>query len=491
LCSTRRGDAGAIDDAARCPTAAAAGAILLAMADLTVDTTTRDLDEAPADARGEGLALALLWSRGEPHRVGEIAWVPRGASVLGRGDAEAGALRFLRAGPDGAGRATPLAAPTLSRRQLELEGDGERVRVRNVGRRGLRHQGWPATACAAAPGDLLEVEEELLLRVERRPRGGPPVDAPHPFGRADAFGLVGETPAAWELRRQVRFAARRDAHVLLLGPSGSGKEIVARAIHEVSDRGRRRLASRNASTFPEALLDAELFGHAKDYPNAGMPERGGLVGEADGSTLFLDEIGEMPHALQAHLLRLLDSGEYSRLGDPRPRRVDVRVIAATNRPAEALKHDLRARLPLTLRVPGLDERRADVPLLAAHLVRRIAARDPEIGERFLDEHGGARLSLRLVAALVQHPYSTHVRELEGLLWDTMLHAAGRVLDESDAVRFSPGGDPEGPDPADVSREVLEAAMARHDGVRERVWRDLGLSSRHQLARLLKRHGMAP
>jgi DNA-binding NtrC family response regulator len=458
---------------------------MIGMHDPTVDTTTRDSAELDAAAPATSLVLVVLWSRSEPDRVGECGAVPLGTATLGRGDGIGGAR--IRFAPAGSRRGAPLAAPTLSRDQLALAHDADGVLIENLGRRLLRHRGWPASTCRAELGDLLEIEDELLLRVERRATSTA-VEVAHPFGRADAFGLVGESPAAWELRRQIRFAARRDAHVLLLGPSGAGKEIVARAIHDGSARGRHRLASRNASTFPETLLDAELFGHAKDYPNPGMPERGGVVAEADGSTLFLDEIGEMPHNLQAHLLRLLDAGEYTRLGDPRPRRVDLRVVAATNRPADALKHDLRARFPLTLRVPGLDERRSDVPLIAAHLVRRIAARDPEIGTRFLDDGGRPRFSIRLMSALVTHPYTTHVRELEGLLWDSMLHSAGSTLDETDDVRFVPGGG-DAVDPAEVSADTLREAMARHDGVREKVWRELGLSSRHQLARLLKRHGL--
>src|SRR5262249_46286359 len=152
-----------------------------------------------------------------------------------------------------------------------------------------------------------------------------------PFGRADADGFVGESPAAWDLRDRLAFIGPQAGHVLLVGESGVGKELAARALHARSRRSRRPLVSRNAATLPEALIDAELFGHARDYPNAGMPERAGLVGEADGGTLFLDEIGELPEARQAHLLRLLDGGEYQRLGDPRVRRADVRFIAATNR----------------------------------------------------------------------------------------------------------------------------------------------------------------
>src|SRR5262249_38405316 len=189
------------------------------------------------------------------------------------------------------------------------------------------------------------------------------------FGAADTHGIVGESPAAWALRDTVAFAARSVGHVLIHGESGVGKELVARAIHALSARRARPLGARNAATFPEALVDAELFGNAKNYPNPGMIEREGVVGEADGSTLFLDEIGELPAALQAHLLRVLDrGGEYQRLGEPRVRRADLRVVAATNRSIDELKHDLAARLTLRVEVPSLADRREDIPLLARHLL---------------------------------------------------------------------------------------------------------------------------
>src|SRR5262249_8174942 len=144
-----------------------------------------------------------------------------------------------------------------------------------------------------------------------------------PFGMGDRFGIVGESAAAWHLRAAIAFVAAQSAHVLITGASGTGKELVARAIHAASERAARPMVARSAGTFPETLVDAELFGSARGYPNAGMPERTGLFGEADGSTLFFDEIGEVPESLQSHLLRVLDSGEYHRLGESRQRRVEV------------------------------------------------------------------------------------------------------------------------------------------------------------------------
>src|SRR5262249_39430583 len=150
----------------------------------------------------------------------------------------------------------------------------------------------------------------------------PPEAGAHPFGEPDADGLVGESPAMWALRGAIAAAARRDLHALVLGPSGTGKELVARAIHARSARSGRPLVARNAATIPESLMDAELFGNVRSYPNPGTPERAGLIGQAHRSTLFLDEIAELPVSLQAHLLRVLDEGDYQRLGEATARKSD-------------------------------------------------------------------------------------------------------------------------------------------------------------------------
>jgi DNA-binding NtrC family response regulator len=298
---------------------------------------------------------------------------------------------------------------------------------------------------------------------------------------------VGETPRLGQLRDELAFYARRAGHALVLGPSGSGKELCARALHRLSARSRGPFVARNAATLPEGLIDAELFGNERNYPNPGMRERPGLVGEADGGTLFLDEIGEIPEGLQAHLLRLLDSGEYHRLGGTAARRADLRLVGATNRPAEALKHDVAARLGLRIQTPGLDERREDIPLLILALLERLAASDPALRSEFFDP--APRVDPGLVAALIQHTYSTHLRELESLLVLSMAGSRQGFLELTPAVRerlqarreAAPGG-------SAPSREEIEAALAR-TGTATRAWQELGLSSRDALNRLMKKYGI--
>src|SRR5262249_51707936 len=200
--------------------------------------------------------------------------------------------------------------------------------------------------CLVGPGDTLELGRQMVFLCVRRPAwitGAPPAEE-HSFGDADAHGIVGESPVIWQLRERIAFVGPRSGHALIHGESGTGKELVARALHACSLRTGRPLVARNAATIPEGLVDAELFGNVRNYPNAGMPGRPGLIGEADGGTLFLDELAELPVSLHAHLLRVLDGGEYTRLGEARPRRSDFRLIGATNRPESALKHDVLARL---------------------------------------------------------------------------------------------------------------------------------------------------
>src|SRR5690606_21045023 len=195
------------------------------------------------------------------------------------------------------------------------------LEVENVGKQQLRHNGVVTSRCVARPGDTLGIAGTVLFHVTKRARLL--ADVPYiqfPFGGADTVGIIGESEVAWELRRALVTLADAGAHVLLLGPSGSGKELCARALHVWSARADKVFVARNAATLPSGLLEAELFGNANNYPQSGMSGRLGLFGTADGGTLFIDEIGELAEPDQAAFLRVLDAGEYQRLGEDRPRK---------------------------------------------------------------------------------------------------------------------------------------------------------------------------
>ncbi len=472
-------------------------------------STLRGARRRPGSPTQDAPALVIVWSAREGERVGELLALPERAAgpfVFGRGAQQADD-RFDRLFPvrqqPGENRATgPLENPFLSRQHLAIRPDGAGLAVENLGKRPLLLNGQEVTEAVVRPGALLEVHNLLLLLCVERPPTMSPLRhgavLPPSFGEADDHGIVGESPLAWELRDQVAFFARRSGHVLVTGESGTGKELVAQAIHRGSGR-KGKLVARNAATLPPGLIDAELFGNAANYPNAGMPERPGLVGEADGGTLFLDEIGELPRELQTHLLRVLDAGgEYQRLGESRRRTADLRVVAATNRDPEEIKHDLLARLGLRLHLIGLNERREDIPLLARHVLRRIAVDDPDVGERFFDRwdgrRGEPRIDIELARALVEHTYATHLRELEAILWKAIGSSRGEVLELTPAVRATVrAAPPPAPAPREqggqITPEQVRAALEKHGGVRENAWRDLGLPSRHALHRLIKKYGI--
>jgi transcriptional regulator with GAF, ATPase, and Fis domain len=469
---------------------------------------TRDPRGAAAKPPAPRPGFVIAWAE-DPALVGAFLPVTERPAMLGRAGGDA-PVAFVRQRP-GVNEAAPaLEDQAISREQLEVSRRGDALVVKNVGKRDLLDAGGQVVKeTEVAVGELIEVRGHLLLLAVSRPPTLPALQnlpkGHHPFGEADAHGLVGESEPAWKLRDSAAFVASRTAHVLLLGESGTGKEIVARTIHERSPRATKRLISRNAATLPSGLIDAELFGHVANYPNVGMPERPGLIGDADGSTLFLDEIGELPHELSTKLLRVLDEGgEYQRLGDTRARSSKFRLVGATNRAVNALKADVAARFRLRISVPRLVDRREDIPLLARHLLRRAAVQDTAIGERFLEgwngKTGEPRISIELMKALVMHDYTTNIRELDVLLWASLGSSPAGIAELTPEVEAEIGAAPDddqGPlsqkprvDVKSLTADDVRAALERAGGVPDKAWRDLGLANRHVLKRLVKKFGLS-
>jgi two-component system response regulator HydG len=226
-------------------------------------------------------------------------------------------------------------------------------------------------------------------------------------------GFVGESPAVREIFRTVAKVAPTNATVLLLGESGTGKELVASALHEVSARRRGPFVKVNCAALPEGLLESELFGHVKGAFTGAVADRQGRFEAADRGTLFLDEVGDIPLHTQVKLLRALQSREIERVGDNRPVRVDVRLVAATNADLDArvrkgaFREDLYFRLKVvTIRMPPLRERKSDVRLLAEHFRRLYSERHGRTTTGFTPD------AMRLLAA---YDYPGNVRELENLV----------------------------------------------------------------------------
>lgn len=278
----------------------------------------------------------------------------------------------------------------------------------------------------------------------------------------DVGEMLGESAAFQAVRENIRIVAPTGATVLILGETGTGKELVARAIHQRSPRG-GNFVKVNCAAIPASLLESELFGHEKGAYTGAVARRVGRFELADKGTLFLDEIGEIPYELQSKLLRAIQEREFERLGGDRTLRVDVRIIAASNRDLKAMvdaggfRSDLYYRLhvfPLT--VPPLRERREDIPLLVGHFTRKYARRT---GRR-IDSIPAEAMDI-----LSRYDWPGNIRELQNILERSVILSRGRTLElamPETAARPSPAPAP-APDPA-LERERILAALHESAGV---------------------------
>ncbi len=248
-------------------------------------------------------------------------------------------------------------------------------------------------------------------------------------GAFDVHGMVGQSQPMKDLVALLQRIAPSDVPILIEGESGTGKDLLARAAHAMSRRAGGPYVALNMSAIPENLAESELFGHEKGAFTGADQPRPGFFAEAEGGTLFLDEIGLLPPALQPKLLRVLQDGEYIPVGSRKPRKADVRVVAATNEDlARAVKdgkfrEDLWFRLRvIPLRLPPLRERREDIPLLVEHLVRKHALRLSR--PPLLPDADAMR-------ALLDHPWPGNVRELEHAIERGLLLAQGTAIARAD------------------------------------------------------------
>jgi DNA-binding NtrC family response regulator len=349
---------------------------------------------------------------------------------------------------------------------------------------------WPSGTAIDGPRTtaLLEtaaVASAHLVRAVTH-RAAPPAEA------ADTLGLLGASAPMAALRAAIQRAAAAPFHVLIEGESGSGKELVARALHVASPRRLHRFCALNCAALTDELLEAELFGHARGAFTGALAERPGIFEEAHGGTLFLDEVAELSPRGQAKVLRVLQDGEVRRVGENAPRRVDVRIVAATNRPLRdevgrgRFREDLRYRLDvIRIAVPPLRERREDIALLAgrfwADATRRLGSR--------------ATLDPDLLGRLSRYDWPGNVRELQNVIATLAVHAPrrGRVGPDAlpEALRGPAPSVP--PSTLDAARRRFEAefvrlALARAGGRRAEAARALGVT-RQGLAKLMARLGL--
>ena len=312
----------------------------------------------------------------------------------------------------------------------------------------------------------------------------------HAPGAAPFAGILTKSPRMHEVMRVVERVAPTDSAVLVLGESGTGKELVARAIHERSARAQRPFVPIHCGALPREVLESELFGHEKGAFTGAIAAKPGLIDLADGGTLLLDEIGEMEPDSQVKLLRALETGMFFRVGSTRPRTVDVRIVAATNRDlAEAMKtgefrQDLYYRInTITVSLPPLRERRDDVALLAKHFVETNA------------RYGLKRLAASTLAALEAYAWPGNVRELLHAIERAVILSKGDELSPSDLPPEILGSNaPAAPSAGDsletMERQHIIAVLKQVNGHRGKAAALLAIDPK-TLYRKINSYGIVP
>lgn len=298
--------------------------------------------------------------------------------------------------------------------------------------------------------------------------------------------IIGASPAMQEVKRLVEKAIHSDATVLISGETGTGKEVIARAIHYNSRRRHGRFVAQNCGSVPESLLESELFGHVRGAFTGAVRDRRGLFEEAHGGTIFLDEIGDMSLSMQVKLLRVLEEGEIRRVGGTESIRVDCRVISATHKDlrkeveAGRFRQDLYYRLHVfPIELPPLREREGDIPLLARHFFEKYAARAAK-------EIGG--ISREALEALSCYPFPGNVRQLENEIERAVALAAPGETIGLDLLSPDVAGARNGRSPLPqagplkqrlrtIERRVIEYELRRHSGNRTHTAKALGISVR--------------
>jgi DNA-binding NtrC family response regulator len=304
--------------------------------------------------------------------------------------------------------------------------------------------------------------------------------------------IIAESAAMKSVLNVVQRIGPADANVLITGENGTGKEVIARALHSVSTRASKPLVSVNAGALSPGLFESELFGHVRGAFTDAKADRVGRFELADGGTLFLDEIANVPMNLQAKLLRVLETGEFERVGSSKTRKVDVRVLSATNADLKAdvadgkFRQDLMFRLnTVEIHLPPLRERREDIPPLAEHFLRQHSEhyRRPRMG-----------LSFEALEALREHSWPGNVRELDHVIERAVLMSSGDVVTAMDlalqrGTSAQLSARLEEMSLEDAERLLITKALARFEGNANRAADALGLS-RSALYRRLQKYGLS-
>jgi DNA-binding NtrC family response regulator len=334
---------------------------------------------------------------------------------------------------------------------------------------------------------IIRTQSELSQALRRGQR----LEAENSLLRSEGLpNLVAESPAMQQVIQVIARVGPSEANVLVLGENGTGKGVVARALHAVSTRATRPMVTVNSGGVSEGMFESELFGHIRGAFTDARADRVGRFELADQGTLFLDEIANVPLGQQAKLLRVIETGEFERLGSSRTRRVDVRIISATNADLSEeigsgrFRQDLLFRLnTIEIRLPALRDRKEDLPLLAHHFLRQHAQR---YRKRLTGFEAGA------LQILLEHAWPGNVRELDHAVERAVLMSQGPMIKAADlAIRTAKeagSGRLEDMSLEDVESFLIKKAMTRYDGNVSHAARALGLS-RSALYRRLQRYGL--
>ncbi len=366
----------------------------------------------------------------------------------------------------------PLSDKTVSNLHLELESGSAGVHVRDMGStNGTRVDGQKIQSLTVEVGSEIQIGNTTLkIFIE---------ETTSPMASPSLGGLVGQSPKMQEVYKWIRKGAKGDVAILIQGETGCGKEVVAQEIHRLSDRSEGPLITIDCSAIPKDLIESELFGHEKGSFTGATGKRKGAFELAQGGTIFLDEIGELPLEMQPKLLRVLEEKQVKRIGGSERLKSDFRVVAATNRwlDQEVVKGNFRQDLYFRLNVvpislPPLRERREDIPLLVRHFLKGKSIHVPQA----------------VLAKLIDHPWPGNVRELRNVLERGVVLMEGNTLSMEDLLFFGAGKKGGAPMPweeseaasapvslEEIEKQVIRRALKTHSGDKKAVARELGIA----------------
>jgi two-component system nitrogen regulation response regulator GlnG len=433
-----------------------------------------DTREVPGESSARGtdevITLTIL-GHADPSRIGEVARLPE---LSGRAE-----VALSRTEPDfvnpAGGESWPLADPFLSRRPAMLRGSAGGLSL-------SRAQDAVAVVAGGAPverdrtfseaelkrGIVLELGQRVVIFVNR---------AEHLYDRPPDLGIIGESAAIHRVRRNILRVADMPVPILLRGETGTGKELVAEAIHRSSSRASRPCLSVNMAAISPAIASSELFGHAKGAFTGAVDDHAGFFERANGGTLFLDEIGETPVEVQVMLLRTLETGRVQPVGGRSERAVDVRLIAATDADLEALVRAGKFRAPLLHRlagfellIPPLRERLDDLGRLFVHFLRLELERLGEVGRLDSEAQAAPWIPAPLIARLARYDWPGNVRQLRNVARQLVIasrDAPALAIDRSvERLLSDAAPPPKDREPANAVREVETGGRRKPSEVTE-------------------------